>query len=456
MNNRSARTILIIEDDKNFRESVIDYFNSDKLKMLGAGTGAEGIKICSKRKIDIVILDQNLPDGEGVGLCPAILRANDQAKIIFITAYPNFENAVDAIRNGAFDYLSKPIELDELELTIKKAFRSIELEGIEQIYSYQARRDNEQNILIGAESGLAGISETITLAATSDAPVLITGETGTGKNVVAKRIHYSGGRKAAPFLNFNCSAVPRELIESELFGHEKGAFTGATATRKGIFEMADGGTLLLDEIGTMPLSLQSKLLSVLEEKQVKRIGGQSIRPVNVRIIAATNSELEKEIVKGRFRRDLFYRLNVIRIHIPPLRERLEDIAPLFTHFVKSLDYRRDIAIADDELSRLKKYGWPGNVRELRNLIERATTLQRGSRIELSRYLDIHTEEQTIATGETSASEPDDSSLISLGQVEKTHILNVLNTMKGNIVRTAEILQMSESTLRRRLKSYKEK
>ena len=308
------RKILIIDDNDTFCESVRDLLNDNATDVLTANTGKDGLKICTDMKIDVVILDQKLPDAKGVSLCPSILAQNEQTKIIFVTAYPSFNNALDAIKFGAHDYLSKPFEMAELELTIRQAFRTQELEKTEQIQNYHDSKESEEIELISGQGVFDEIHKLIDLAAESDAPVLLTGETGTGKNVVAQAIHYKSNLPKKLFLTTNCAAFPENLIEAELFGSEKGAFTGSTSSRKGIFELAEGGTLVLDEIGSMPIHLQSKLLGVLEEKKIRRVGGESIKRINVRIIAASNNDLEEAIKNKAFRDDLYYRLSVIRIH----------------------------------------------------------------------------------------------------------------------------------------------
>ena len=315
--NPMKKTFLVIDDDRVFANTVRDYLSSDAVEVLVANRAMDGLAFCQQRKIDVVLLDQQLPDAEGHTLCSTILKCNDQTKIIFSTAFPSFENAVKAIRSGASDYLSKPYDLEELSLAVRQAFRTLELENVEQIQDYQRTRESEETVVIGGE-GLAETIKMVDLAATTDSPVLITGETGTGKTLVAKAIHYKGRARKAPFISINCASLPENLIEAELFGYEKGAFTGAVAARKGLFEMAEGGTLFLDEIGEMPIHLQAKLLSAIEEKKLRRLGSESVRPVNVRIIAATGIKLE-DFLGQTFRKDLYYRLSVIRMHIPPLR-----------------------------------------------------------------------------------------------------------------------------------------
>ncbi len=439
------RTLLIIDDDKLLCDVAQRSFHP-AMKVLTAHTGKGGTRICSRERVDVVLLDQNLPDGEGSALCPAILHENDQTKIIFITAYPDFGNAVRAIRAGAHDYLSKPFDLDELRLSVERAIRTIGLEQIEQISHYEHMRDYTETVLIGR--GLDPVQRLIERAATSDAPVIITGETGTGKNVAARLIHYRSPLQQTPFIAINCAALPENLIEAELFGYEKGAFTGATSTKRGVFEMADGGTLLLDEIAEMPIALQAKLLSVLEEKRFKKLGSDSIRHVNVRVIATTNSRLEAAIQMKTFREDLFYRLSVIRIEMPPLRTRPGDIPESCAYFIKKIS-GTELSLHEDEVRRLMQYQWPGNIRELKNIIERAIILQDGT--------DLRPSELVVVRQDHLPADPDNNknadSVVTLQAIEKVHISHALGVFTSNYMRTARALGISVSTLKRKITEY---
>jgi DNA-binding NtrC family response regulator len=397
----------------------------------------------------VALLDQKLPDGFGVDLCEPILAQHDQAKIIFITAFPSFDNAVKAVRSGACDYLSKPVDTEELRLTVEHAFRTLELERVEQIHEYTKRKDNAETVLVGGDKGLKEVRQLMHLASGSDVPTLITGETGTGKNVVAKCIHYMQADKRKSFVGINCASLPDNLIEAELFGYEKGAFTGAVSTRKGIFEMAEGGTLFLDEIGELPIHLQAKLLGILDEKQLKRLGGQSFKKIDVRIIAATNIDLEDAVRNKRFREDLYFRLSVLRIHIPPLRQRLEDIADLCRHFLEKAVHHSLLTLPDEEIGQLQCYHWPGNVRELKNIIERAILLRENGQIRPSSLLSngsLQRPDSPQAQGERTPP-------VTLSEMERLHIRSVLRQMDNNHSRTAKALDISRSTLLRKLKQY---
>jgi len=443
------RNILIIDDNDIFCESVSDLLSNENTDVLCAHTGKDGLKICTETKIDVVILDQKLPDTEGISLCPSILKQNEQTKIIFVTAYPSFSNAIEAIKVGAHDYLSKPFEMAELELTIKQAFRTQELEKTEQLQNYQNTRDTEEFELIAGHGIFDEIYRMIDLAADSDAPVLITGETGTGKNVVARAIHLKSTLPSKLFLIANCAAFPESLIEAELFGSEKGAFTGASSSRKGIFELAEGGTLVLDEIGSMPIHLQSKLLGVLEEKKIRRIGSETVKPINVRIIAAANNDLEEAIKDKTFRNDLYYRLSVIRLHIPPLRDRKEDIPKLCEYFIARMSRDPNIRLADSELGKLMEYAWPGNVRELKNVIERSLIIQRDQPLRPSLLL----RNGMTASTPISAMVPDEGEILPLESIEIKHISQALKKYNGNYSQSAKALGISLSTLKRKVKSY---
>lgn len=448
--NKRKKVLVVIDDDKIYCEAVQEYLTSEWVKVFVAHTAKDGLSLCEREQVDVVLLDQQLPDAEGYTICPSILKLNERIKIVFATAYPSFDNAVKALKGGAYDYLTKPFELDELGLTVERSFRTAELEGIEQIQTYRMEKEIEEAVLVGGP-GLDETVRLIELAAASESPVLITGETGTGKTLAAQAVHYRSKLASFPFISINCAALPENLIEAELFGYDKGAFTGAVTSKKGIFEMAEGGTLFLDEIGEMPLHLQAKLLSTIEEKTLKRLGSESFRRVNVRIIAATGIDLEKSL--GRtFRKDLYYRLSVIRIHLPPLRERRQDIPALCSTLLKRMGYR-NAGLDDSEQQKLMQYTWPGNVRELKNILERAAILQQGSRILPSLLLEtLPLNEQAPAASSFRAPETEEP-ITTLEAMEKNHIQNTLGKLSGNLTQTAKALGISLSTLKRKIKEY---
>jgi transcriptional regulator with PAS, ATPase and Fis domain len=353
---------------------------------------------------------------------------------------------VTAVRLGAHDYLSKPFDLEALKLTIDNALRTLDLERVEQIQNYAREKDRETSVIVGDSGAFAEVLALMDMASKMDGPVLITGETGTGKNLVAKAIHYKSPFAGSAFVSINCAALPESLIEAELFGYEKGAFTGAAGAKKGLFEMADGGTVFLDEIGDMPRHLQSKLLSVLEDKTLRRIGSTTVTPVNVRVIAATNAELESALGKT-FRKDLYYRLSVVRIHIPPLREHREDIPALCDFLLSKIARGRDVRLPESEVAKLKLYNWPGNVRELRNILERALFLQKDSVLEPSLLLE--------RTGAAVRCPPKPacipvSGLKTLAQMERESARHAVMSFAGNMTQSARALGISVSTLKRKL------
>lgn len=447
------KTLLIIDDDKLFCDAVAHFFHGHDFKVAIANSGEQAMKWCAKNEADVVLLDQKLPDAKGLDLCGPILSSHEDSKIIFITAYPSFEHAVQALRGGAHDYLSKPMELEELNLAVERAFRTLELEKVERVQQFQLGQESRQNALIGIDGGLHSIKQMVELACSNRSPVLITGETGTGKNVVAKAIHYQGKQSNTAFVGINCAALPENLIESELFGHEKGAFTGASAMKKGVFELADGGTLFLDEIGEIPAHLQSKLLGILDDGIFRRLGGEVPLRVDTRIIAATNIDLDGAIQKRQFREDLYYRMSVMRIHLPPLRERTEDIEELCRHFINTIEPDRNLNISAEQMETLRKYPWPGNVRELKNIIERAIILRADQHLFPARLLgDSIKLQNSRANGEAGNSSAQQS-ILPLAEIEKLHIQKALAVYANNHTQTAKALGIARSTLLRKLEQF---
>ncbi|MBI5551055.1 MAG: sigma-54-dependent Fis family transcriptional regulator [Desulfobacterales bacterium] len=440
---KPERTLVVIDDDRLLCDTVRHGLIGLGVRVLTAHSGAEGLRLCAERPVDVVLLDQKLPDGDGISFCGPLLERNESAKIIFITAFPSFENAVQAIKVGAYDYLSKPFELGELSLTVNQALRTIDLEHVAQVQQYQGRRDSDRSVLWG---GLPEVRRLVGLAAANAAPVLITGQTGTGKTLVAKAIHFQGHGADKAFIAVNCAAIPENLMEAELFGYEKGAFTGAVATVKGLFEMADGGTLFLDEIGEMPLHLQSKLLGALDDQQIRRLGGRTLKAVHARIITATNTDLATAVRERRFREDLYYRLSVMHIAVPPLRERLEDLPELCRGFISQIAPDQVLRLEAEELAALGAYAWPGNVRELRNIIERAILVRSSNSIYPSRLLGpaLHADQPPNPTVAAAGPRP-------LEAVEREHIRATLCHFNGNQTHAAKALGISRSTLVRKLK-----
>ncbi len=452
---KTKKTLVIVDDDESLCDSLTDYLTEGALSVVSVHNGAHALELCSARKVDVVLLDQRLPDASGYDLCASILNFNEQTKIIFMTAFPSFDNALKAIKEGAHDYLSKPFDLKELKLTIERALRTSDLERVEQLQQYRESRESNDVALIGASAVFREIDKLIDLSASSDAPVLITGETGTGKNIVAKALHYRSAVSGKTFVSLNCASLPESLIEAELFGYEKGAFTGATSAKKGVFEMAEGGTILLDEIGEIPPHLQSKLLNVLDEKVIKRIGGETSRSVDVRVIAATNIDLHRAIREKRFREDLYYRLSVIRIHIPPLRERKEDLPELCNHLIEKLGGGNDITLPDSEIAALLEYDWPGNVRELKNIIERTLILRTGTSIKPSALLGDPSRPASSPPIQKNIAPPfsNEEELTTFREIEKRYLLHALARLSRNYSKTARTLGVSLSTLKRKMLEF---
>jgi DNA-binding NtrC family response regulator len=438
--------VLIIDDDHLFVASLSDFLSHKGYSIRAVRNGRDGLKSIESHQPSIVLLDQKLPDMEGREVCRKILDASPTTKVIFVTAYATVKSAVDAMQAGAFNYLSKPFELDELLILMGLAARSVQMEGKIRVQNYEKEKARDEVNLIGSSEVMRRIKEQIKLASGTDANVVITGETGVGKNVVARSIHDLQGSRET-FLVVNCATIPENLMEAEYFGHEKGIFTGADTRREGIFELASGGTLVLDEIAETPCHLQSKLLSVIEDKCVRRLGNGRNIPVDVRIIATTNQDLDEAIEERRFRQDLYYRLAVFHIHLPPLREHPEDIPEIAEYFVRKF-CRRRVPIPDRHLVRMMEYPWPGNVRELRNVIERASLLLQGDAIKPANLL-FHNEPDVSSTLRPQKVS-DIQKIIPLQELKRQQIISALRACSGNKSLTARALGISLSTLKRRL------
>jgi DNA-binding NtrC family response regulator len=441
---KKATHVLVIDDDELFVASLLDFLSAKNFKVSSARTGKEGMNIFERNQPALVLLDQKLPDMEGIEVCRKILEMDPRSKVIFVTAYATVRCAVDAIKAGAFNYLSKPFELDELLMIMDLAVKNARMEGKIRVQDYERTRESEEKQLIGSSEEMRKVREQIRLAATTDSNVLITGETGVGKNVVARAIHdLQAGREN--FLMVNCSAIPENLMEAEYFGHEKGVFTGADTRREGIFELADGGTLVLDEIGEIPIRLQSKLLTILEDKSVRRIGGGRNIPVDVRIIATTNQDLDRAIKEKGFRQDLYYRLAVVTIKVPPLREHAEDIPEIAEYFSR-IFCRKPVRILGQDMKRMMDYPWPGNVRELRNVIERASLLLRGDVLRpVSLLVESELDNAWVERRQTATAD-----IVPLHELKRQQILTALKACSGNKSLTARTLGISLSTLKRTL------
>ena len=370
-------TILVVDDEPNYLIVISELLKEENYEVLTAPSGEDGLKVVEETDLDLVLTDMRMPGMGGLEFLKATKKHNKDLPVIMITAFGEVEKAVVAMKAGAYNYLSKPFNNEELLMNIRKAIEHYSLLRENVRLRGEAKVRYGFASIVGKNARMQEIYQLIEKVAPTTASVLITGESGTGKELVARAIHINSPREKAPFISVNCAALPETLLESELFGHERGAFTGATALRKGRFELADTGTLFLDEIGDIPLSLQAKLLRVLQERNFERVGGVKPIGVDVRIITATNRDLKDEVDKGNFREDLYYRFNVLHIHLPPLRERADDIPMLAEHFIKKfakLLNKPDLRISGDALRYLTGFPWEGNVRELENTIERAGIL----------------------------------------------------------------------------------
>ncbi|HMU41878.1 MAG TPA: sigma-54 dependent transcriptional regulator [Ignavibacteriaceae bacterium] len=445
--------ILIIDDESIQREILAGYLKKKGYKIFSASSGEEGIAIVKNNLIDIVLSDFKMPDKTGFEVLEEIKLLNPEINFIMITAYGTIQNAVQAMRAGAYDYLSKPVDLDELDLMMERIFEHQKLKSENVYLKTQLQEKYKISSLISHSPKMEEVISIAARVAESKATVLITGENGTGKEVLAKAIHYISPRKDGPFVPVNIPALSESLLESELFGHEKGAFTGAEKMRIGRFETADKGTIFLDEIGDIPISIQVKLLRVLQEHQIERVGSTSPLEIDVRIIAATNQNLEKKILDGTFREDLFYRLNIVAVKIPPLRDRREDILPLAEYFMEK--YRLENNKERFELSKeaadvLLKYNYPGNVRELENIIERAVVLARGNFITKS---DLPGNVRGFIP-EFELPQPGSGDLNEqVEALEKRLIFDALKEVKGNQTKAGKLLGITERNLRYKLKKY---
>jgi len=436
------RYILVVDDDAGQRSLLESFLRSQGFAVATAASGQEALDILAARPPAMLISDVRMPGMSGFGLLECASQRRPGLPVLLVTAYADIRGAVGAMRGGAVDYLEKPIDLDELHAIVRRAL------GINNPLA--AVSSIEYAIPAGIVAHSAAMRETLreaALAAPSDTRLLITGESGTGKEVVADLIHRWSARAAAPFVKVNCAAIPENLLESELFGHEKGAFTGAIARRIGRFEEADKGTLLLDEIGEMPPVLQAKLLRITQDGTFNRVGSNAEQKTHVRVLAATNRDLEREVAEGRFREDLYYRLNVMEIHVPPLRDRKADIVPLAHRFAAELG-KGKCRFSPGAMSCMELYEWPGNVRELRNAVERAVLLARGEVI-LPEYLPKRVQQSL----------PDaDSSKPVAGQqmndIERAAILKALRENGFNRTETARALGISRRTLAYRLREYR--
>jgi two-component system NtrC family response regulator len=442
--------ILLIDDDDSLRRVMEFSLTEAGHTVQTASNGEDGLRLFDKGTFDAVITDITMPGMSGMEVLAKVLQRVPTIPVIVITAYGTIESAVEAMKQGAFDYITKPFNRDELRLTLEKAIkmRRLEKENVELRAEVTDRYCFES--IIGSSEKMKEVLDLAGRVAASDASLLITGESGTGKELLAKGVHFNSRRANGPFVAVNCAAIPEALIESELFGHVKGSFTGAVRDKEGKFELADGGTLFLDEIGDLRIDLQAKILRALQEREVDRVGGNKPVTVDVRVIAATNKDIERAVKEGAFREDLYYRLNVITLFIPPLRERKEDIPLLAAHFLKKFNADADVRMDASALSVLTAYGWPGNVRELENVIERASVLKRGDLITRDEFPEKLKKEKP-GVEDIILNLPEQG--ISLEDLEKSLIIKALDKHKGNQTRAAEYLRITRPTLIYRMEKF---
>lgn len=453
MKSRSGRTILLADDDENVRRVLEFQLKEAGYTVLAARDGAEALEIFAENDPDCVISDLRMPKLSGLELLEKIKATNEEIPFIVITAFGEVETAVAAMKSGAFDYINKPFNRDEILLTLERALNFSQTKNenrqLRELVDKEFRLEN----VIGESAAIKAVLDMVGRVSRSDATVLVTGESGTGKELIAKGIHFSGKRKRGPFIPINCAAIPETLIEAELFGYKRGSFTGATGDTKGKFEAADGGTLFLDEISQLPLPLQPKLLRVLQEQEIVRIGETAQRKIDVRIIAATNQDLEKMIEQGTFREDLYFRLAVVPINLPPLRTRRDDIPLLANHFFRISREKhgmKNLKLSRDVVKALSGYSFPGNIRELENLVERMVVLSDEQTIALADVPDYLTK-RVQSIGNVKFELPAEN--ISLDEVEREIIRYALAMHNGNQSHTARYLGITRSALIYRMQKF---
>jgi two-component system response regulator HydG len=436
--------IMIVDDEKIVRESLFHWFKKVGHTVETASSGFEALEKLEKTPFDLLFVDIRMPGMDGIELLEKVKTEYPDTIVIIITAYGSIESAIKAMKLGASDYLLKPFKPDQLSLVMEKITQQMKLTSEYNYLKGRLEKITRFENIIGQSPAMEKIFDLIPEVAQSDASILLIGETGTGKELVAKAIHAKSKRNRFPFIAINCGAVPDSLLESELFGHQKGAFTGATHSRKGFLEVVSGGTLFLDEVGEISTKMQIDLLRVLEEKKITRIGNSTPIEVDFRLISATRRDLEKEITAGSFREDFFYRINVITIQIPPLRERKEDIPLLSRHFLEKYSHettKRVDHIEQDTMAHLIHYNWPGNVRELENAIERAVVLSKSRTLEMA---DLSFLRESAAVH---------AHPMSLREMEKQHIRRVLEECGWNITRAAKLLDINRVTLHKKIKRF---
>ncbi|MBN1864124.1 MAG: sigma-54-dependent Fis family transcriptional regulator [Victivallales bacterium] len=444
--------ILIVDDELSIVEVLKALLERNGHVISTSSDGKDALRKLKEQVFDLLITDIRLPEIDGISLLRRARELQSHLAVIVITAYAKVDNAVEAMKNGAFDYVTKPFKFDELLLTVQRALSYEEALAENEVLRSTLKTGFHFDCIVGDSDPMLKVYHLIEKVAKTDSTVLILGDSGTGKELVAKALHFASPRFGKPFVTINCTAMPEPLLESELFGHLKGAFTGATSLKKGLFEMAEGGTIFLDEIGSVPPNMQMKLLRVLQEKEIRRVGGTEDIKIDVRVVAATNEDLEQKIQDKLFREDLYYRLSVIPIKLAPLRDRKADIPLLVNHFMQSFieSNKRDVEVSPKVVEALSFYDWPGNVRELENLVKRLATLCDKGRIEFSdlpEYIREKAGEPDICKSRESAS---GSLKAHLRSVETNYIQSVINEFNGDKEKAAERLGISIATLYRKI------
>ncbi len=437
--------LLLVDDDDDLRQDLIQLFRRQGHEVTAAATGEDALAKADHARFDVALIDLHLPGIDGIDVLARLKERQPELEALMLTAHSSVETAVEAMRRGAYDYLTKPFRAADLEVHVQKAFEKVQLQRREQQWLRQLSYESPRYRLVGSSPALRKVVALVEKVATTDATVLVHGASGTGKELVARALHGNSPRRTRPLVTINCAALQENLLESELFGHEKGAFTGAVAAKPGLVEVAEGGTLFIDEIGEMAPGLQAKLLRVLEDGHYRRVGGTQEMNADVRVVAATNRDLAEEIKNGHFREDLFYRLNVVSIYLPPLWERRGDIPELVEHFLATRQVGPLRSRVDAEaLKALVAYYWPGNVRELANVLERAQILAE------EHVITREDLPENVASA-APAAEPGDPNHLS--EVERRHVQAVLKQEKGNRVHAARVLGVSRRSLYRLIEKY---
>jgi DNA-binding NtrC family response regulator len=443
----SPLRLFLVDDDEGLRDMLARRFALDGAAVTTAGSGEEALAKINHAAFDVALFDLHLPGMSGLDLLARFKEAQPEAEVLMLTAHGSIETAIEAMRRGAYDYLTKPFQLNDLEVHVQKAREKVQLARRQRQWLEQLRYESPRYRLVGSGTAMQRVVALIEKVAPTDSTVLVRGASGTGKELVARAIHFNSARRDRPLVTINCAALQETLLESELFGHEKGAFTGAVAPKSGLFEVAEGGTLFIDEVAEMAPALQAKLLRVLEDGYYRRVGGTQEVHADVRIVAATNKPLEEEQKAGRFREDLYYRLNVVTIVLPPLRERRQDLPELVSHFLTTRQVGpAPYTIAPEALEALRRYDWPGNVRELANVLERAQILAENHVVTVD---DLP--ESVLAAAPTVPTLTGDPRYLS--EVERAHVEAVLKEEKGNKVQAAKVLGISRRALYRLIEKY---